>query len=156
MARPTDTSIIKNLLIANGMAQEQWDAIDNHITKTKKIHHSIIFFIIDPFIAVQLIPHSWLALFPDGLISFVVKSTENMEHSRRVALFRASLFFDIGVGISNLIKKDFTIDQLLEFIPACFLDIIIKQTEVLDALISACELYGQSDYIGYTKLQLLK
>lgn len=156
MNLPFDSTIIKNLLLANGMSQSQWDDIEKHIEDTRKIHHSIIFFILDPYVALQLMPQRWHDMFPPGFLDFIYNLNTKLKEDQKIALFRRSIHFDINNSLYKILNNDIHIDDFLTYIPDCFLDIIMSNTSVVDKLIEQCKYNKQEDSIGYTKLLLLK
>lgn len=156
MNRPPDSNILKNLFMANGMSESQWSAIEKHIEDTREIHHSIIFFILDPFIGLKLIPQRWYDMFPPGFVDFVENVSNTIKEENRVAFFHRVMHFDINNSLYKILDRDVHIDDFLTYIPDCFLDIIMSNPAVLEKVIEQCKNNNQEDSIGYTKLLLLK
>ncbi len=155
MDRPVDSSLIKNLLIKNGMTETDWNNIERYIEDSSRIHHSIIFLILDPYFALKLIPQSWILMFPEGFLEFLENLNKTLNKEKQVLLFRRAIEFDI-TGIHRIINEDVHIDDFLRYIPGIFFDKILSDSKCLDQIIKHCKSLGQDDSIGYTKLLLLK
>lgn len=156
MNRPHNSNVIKELLMNNGMSNKQWTEIESHIENTRLIHHSILFFIMDPYDVLLLIPQSWIDMFPNGFLDCLEQLNKKLDENQRIDLFRRAMYFDIEYGLCQILKRDIHIDDFLTYIPDIFLDKILSNSLIVDKIIEQCKMNKQDDSIGYTKLLLLK
>lgn len=157
MEQPIDTTTIKNLLISNGMKDYDWESIERFIEETQQISQSVIFFILDPYEALKIIPRSWTNMFPTGFLEFLdnLNNKLNLDKDQKAGLFRRTAYYNIE-GLYQILLHDVHIDDFLTYIPDIFLDILMNNPNEIDKIIEQCKKNKQDDSIGYTKLLLLK
>lgn len=152
---PQTEDQLKEFFISNGMEETQWNEICSAIETSGKIHESILFFMVNPFDILHMIPQKWWNMFPDGFIDTIEKLGKNMDATAKRDLFRRAAYFRIK-GPSFIMLRDVNIDDFLESISEEMYDIVMSKPEEIDSLISYCKSHGQEDTSGYSKLLLLK
>lgn len=153
--RPLDTVPLKNFLMENGMEEQHWNNIYASIEDNKKIHNSIIFFMLDPQIALKMIPQRWYDFFPDGFVKFVDDAGKDLTYEGKRDLFRRTAYFELE-GPSKIMMADIHINTFLEHIPDFMYDLLLQKPDDIDKIIAYCKDRKQEDSVGYSKLLMLK
>ena len=154
--QPTDSSSLKKLLVDECELEESgWNTIVKLIEEENSIAQSIIFFYLDPQVALKLIPQSWIDSFPKGFLECWNKLSENLEYKNSRDLFRRMARSSVD-GVSIVMMRDVNIDDYLEHMPDYMYNQLLENPEEVDTMIKRCEDHGQENTFGYSKLLLLK
>ena len=154
MIRPTDLTELKAMMYKNGMTDAEWAHAENAYAEGRI--YGIIWFILDPTTALNLLPQSLIDTITPGLLDFIEVLGSKMERqSQKDDLFRRSMMWK-DTNVANIMLRDVHIDDFLMNIPQELLDKVMGNTDEINKLVAYCNEHKQQDAAGYSKLLLLK